>query len=260
MRHRAKAWLGRGLIASRLHRFVLGTDGIIVTFHRVNDDLPPDELTRTSRDFERFCRFFRTYFDVVSLDYMVTRIVGGASIGGTLAITFDDGYRDNFEVAAPILRKLGLPATFFVVTRYLDTATVPWWDAKLPHQPGWMTWDQARMLAREGFDIGGHTRTHVDLGNVTGVDANLEIVGSRQDIEQALGRTPRHFAYPYGQRDHMLDSNRELVRAAGFESCVSCHGGLARPGTDPFRLQRVPIGAWMRTPGQFAFEVLTRRS
>ena len=176
MRHRAKAWLGRGLIASRLHRFVLGTDGIIVTFHRVNDDLPPDELTRTSRDFERFCRFFRTYFDVVSLDYMVTRIVGGASIGGTLAITFDDGYRDNFEVAAPILRKLGLPATFFVVTRYLDTATVPWWDAKLPHQPGWMTWDQARMLAREGFDIGGHTRTHVDLGNVTG-DRHSSTVG-----------------------------------------------------------------------------------
>lgn len=257
---RAKSLLGHGLVTSRLHRVLLGSDAIIVAFHRVNDDLPEDGLNRTSADFERFCRFFRSNFDVVALDEQVSRLERGASIGGTLAITFDDGYLDNFEVAAPILRRLGLPATFFVTTHFIGSSTAAWWDAELPRQPGWMSWDQVRTLASEGFDIGGHTRTHADLGTITGPDADWEIAGSRQDILNEVGRAPRHFSLPYGRPDHMLDANREQVKAAGFHSCVSCYGGLARSGSDPYRLQRVGLGYWFRTPEQFAFEALTHRA
>ena len=248
------------MVSSGLHRFVLGDGGVIVAFHRVNDLLPEDGLTISSRKFDRFCRFFRNNFNVVTLDEFVTRLETGQSLAGSLAITFDDGYLDNFEVAAPILRAYSLPATFFVVTGFLGSTIVPEWDARLPRQPGWMTWDQVGQLSREGFDIGAHTRTHVDLGKVNGTTAAAEIVGAREDLLQALGRVSQHFAYPYGQRSHLLDGNRLLVQNAGFRSCMSCHGGLAPAGTDPFRLQRVPIGAWFRSPGQWAFEVLSRRT
>jgi len=178
----------------------------------------------------------------------------------SVVITFDDGYLDNFEVAAPILTRLALPATFFVVTRYMSTDTVAWWDESLPRQPGWMSWEQVRQLARAGFEIGAHTRTHVDLGKVRGEEAEREIAGAREDLARELGRAPAHFAYPYGQREHLLEENRELVRQAGYQSCVSCFGGTAHCGTDPFALRRFPIARWYRTPEQFAFEVLTRSS
>lgn len=254
----AKSWLGRGLVTSRLNRVVLGAGGIVVVFHRVNDLLPGDGLTRSSRDFERFCRFFRSYFDVISLGEHVSRLASERSLAGTLVITFDDGYLDNIEVAAPILRRFALPATFFVTTSFIESSIVPWWDAGLARHPGWMSWEQVRSLAAEGFDIGGHTRTHPDLGQIDGEQADLEIAGCRDDLRCELGAPPAHFAYPYGRVENMRESNRERVKRAGYHCCVSSFGGISRPPQDPFRLPRVSVDLWHRTPEQFAFEVLVR--
>jgi peptidoglycan/xylan/chitin deacetylase (PgdA/CDA1 family) len=226
----------------------------------VNDSIPEDGLTKGSRDFERFCRFFRDNFDVVTLGDLVARIEARSSVAGTLAITFDDGYLDNFEVAAPILKKFGLSATFFVATKYIESSTVPWWDVNLPRQPGWMTWRQLKQLVAEGFDIGAHTRNHVDLGTVSGDEATDEISGSRQDLAAELGVVPEHFAFPYGDVRNLSDANRENIAQAGFRCCVSCHGGLVAATNDPFRLRRVPISAWHRTPQQFAFEILAQKN
>lgn len=256
LRQYTGSWIGRGLVTGKLHRPLLSDRGIVVAFHRVNDDIPEDGLTRSSRDFDRFCRFFRTYFDVIPLTEFVTRLERRQSVAGTLSITLDDGYRGNFEVAAPILARLGLPATFFVVTRYLGTNIVPWWDRELRKQPGWMTWDQVRTLNDQGFEIGAHTRNHADLGAVDGSEAELEIRGSRDDLRAELGITADLFAYPYGQANNLLEANRERAKDAGFRCCASCFGGLSRSGSDPFKLKRVPIAPWLRTPSQFAFEAL----
>lgn len=255
-----KSWMGRSLVSARLHRAAIRGRGIIVAFHRVEDRLPEDGLTRNSRDFESFCRFFKTHFDVTTLDDVVTRLEQKKSIAGTVAITFDDGYLGNFEVAAPILKKLGLPATFFVATRFIGSDVVPWWDRDLPFQPGWMTWDHVRELDREGFEIGAHTKTHVDLGVIDGEAAEEEIRGSRDDLRTELGREATLFAYPYGQVKNMIEPNRERIKRAGFRCCVSCHGGLAEANDDPFRLHRVPISPWYRTPEQMTFDVLLREN
>ncbi len=259
MRRTAGAIFGRGLVISRLHNAFLGDHGIVVAFHRVNDHLPEDGLTRHSRVFERFCRFFKANFDVVSLTEFVATVERNEPVAGKLVITFDDGYRDNYQIAAPILRKLDLPATFYVVTRFIESSVVPWWDASLAKRPEWMTWDEVRFLSLEGFEIGAHTRTHLDLGALEGAEAESEIDGSRQDLVEAIGKSPDHFAYPYGLRKNLLEANRQRIIDAGFRSCVSCHGGLVPFHADPFHLARIPMSAWFRTPEQFAFEVLTRR-
>lgn len=259
MRRTAGAIFGHGLVISRLHNAFLGDHGLIVAFHRVNDHLPEDGLTRHSRVFERFCRFFKANFDIVSLTEFVATVERNEPVAGKLVITFDDGYRDNYQIAAPILRKLDLPATFYVVTRFIESNVVPWWDASLAKRPEWMTWDEVRFLSLEGFEIGAHTRTHLDLGALEGAEAESEIAGSRQDLVEAIGKSPDHFAYPYGQRKNLLEANRQRIIDSGFRSCVSCHGGLVPFHADPFHLARIPMSAWFRTPEQFAFEVLTRR-
>ena len=90
-------------------------------FHRVltaPDPLLPDEPT--AAEFEQRMRWVQRYFNVLPLAEAVARLQSRTLPARSLAITFDDGYADNEQIAAPILTKLGLPATFFIASGYLD--------------------------------------------------------------------------------------------------------------------------------------------
>jgi peptidoglycan/xylan/chitin deacetylase (PgdA/CDA1 family) len=260
MKGSIKRLLGRTIFASHLDAILLRNSAVIVTFHRVQDTETPEGLTVSVPMFEEYCRFFKRHFKVVSLRELVDKLERGVKLNRELAITFDDGYRDNFENAAPVLEKLGLPATFFVVTQWMGTDVVPWWDEQKGVRHPWMTWDQVRSLHQRGFELGAHTRTHADLGSVPEGVAKEEILGARRELEQHLDAPVELFAYPYGKDANLADANRRLVRCAGFRCCCSCFGGLIAPGTDPFYLQRVPISGRYPSPLQFGFEVALGRS
>jgi peptidoglycan/xylan/chitin deacetylase (PgdA/CDA1 family) len=261
MKTAIKQLLGGTIFASGLDGLLLRKAAVIVAFHRVQEAAAPDDsLSVNVEMFERHCRFFARHFRVVRLADIVEKLERGQPFRRELAITFDDGYRDNFEQAAPVLEKLGLPATFFVVTKWMGTSLVPWWDGERGARHPWMSWDQVRTLHRKGFDIGGHTRTHADLGMVTGSEAAKEIFGARRDLEAELGAPADLFAYPYGGRHQMSEPNRERVKAAGFRCCCASIGGINEDGASPFDLQRVPISPWHRSPEQFGFEVALGRS
>ena len=246
--------LGRAILASGFDRLLLADSAIVVVFHRITDAPEYDSLSVGVETFTRYCRFFARHFRVVPLTAIVDKLAAGRRFEHELAITFDDGYRDNFENALPVLERLALPATFFVVSDWVGTDVVPWWDGQQGFRHPLMTWDQVRALHRRGFSIGGHTRTHVDLGVVSGDHAVDEIVGARRSLEERLGAAVDLFALPYGGRDNIVDANRALVKTAGFRCCCWCFGGVNPAGTDPFQLARIPISAWYASPGQFAFE------
>lgn len=252
--------IGRVLAKTGAMQLGLRGHGVIVAFHRVNDRTAGDELTRGTRDYEDFCRFFKRYFDVVPLAEMIDRLERGDSIEGQLVITHDDGYLDNFEQAAPILSKLGLPATFFITSRFMESEVVPWWDEGIAEPLGWMSWDQVRQMRDGGFEIGAHTCHHVDLGVVPLDEAREELVTSKQDLERELGDVVDLFAYPFGRADNIRPETRALVREAGYRTCLSCHGGLARNGGDPFELERVPISPWYANTDHLAAALGMRRA
>ena len=260
MREPLKHAIGHSIFAAGLDTLLLRDTAVVVAFHRVKNTYPGDGLTVSVPLFDRYCRFFRDHFNVVPLADLVTRLERRQPIDRALAITFDDGYLDNFENAAPVLRKYSLPAAFFVVTRWIGKDVVPWWDREERIRHSWMSWDQVRMLHRAGFEIGAHTRTHVNLGEVSGREAENEIAGARADLESQLDTSVDLFAYPYGTRAHMSEANRALVKRAGFRCCCSCFGGAVTAGTDPFRLARVPINRSFSSPHGFGFEVALGRT
>jgi len=247
--------LGHLLFASRLDALLLGRAAVVVAFHRVQEDRDVYGLSIDRRRFTQYCEFFRRHFRVIPLGELVAKLERGEPLNRHLAITFDDGYRDNFDNAVPVLEHLSLPATFFVVSQWIGSNVVPWWD---PHdaRPSWMTWDQVRELRKRGFEIGSHTRTHLDLGRVTGPVALKEILGGRFEVEEQLEEPINLFAYPYGGSEHLVDSNRELVKAAGFRCCCSCYGGVTLRGDDPFDLRRIAISPWYASPEQFGLELV----
>lgn len=256
LKQHVKTWLGRALSLTALHRPLLRDRGLVLLFHRVDDRLPPDGLTRTESDFETLCEFLGRHFEVVSVSDFVDRLRAGRSVGGCAAVTFDDGYLDNYRVAAPILERHGIPACFFVATNFVESNHVPWWDEGLPVEVEWMSWDQVRELQERGFEIGCHTMTHPDLGVIPQSEAESEILGSQQRLASELPKPVRHFAYPYGGRAQATHPSVAAVRRAGFDSCLSAYGGLVANREDPYRVQRMPISGWFENPYQLLFEVV----
>jgi len=260
MKKELKAVMGRVAGATGIVGRHFRSKMTIVAFHRVNDRFAADGLTCSSAKFEAFCGYFRKHFRVVPLAQQVADCRAGRAGGGTLSITFDDGYLDNFEIAAPILRRLGLPATFFVASAFIGSNRVPAWDRHLTPHPGWMSWDNVRTLAAQGFEIGCHTHNHINLATSDVETVRTDLRVSRSRIAEELEAPVRHFAYPFGGREDISERALETVRECGFESCVSCFGGVNSVPADPYRLKRIGIAEWFATPYQLAFELIAQRA
>jgi peptidoglycan/xylan/chitin deacetylase (PgdA/CDA1 family) len=103
---------------------------VVMNYHRIGDGAgsPFDRnaFTTTAEAFDEQVAFAARNFDLITPGHLVEAARGGR--GRHVMITFDDGYRDNYEVAMPILRSHGAPATFFVATGFVDVPRRPWWD------------------------------------------------------------------------------------------------------------------------------------
>jgi peptidoglycan/xylan/chitin deacetylase (PgdA/CDA1 family) len=128
---------------------------------------------------------------------------------GAVAITFDDGFRNFFKHALPVLQQYRFPATAFVVSNYCggrnDWPTQPR-SSGLPCAE-LMSWSEVEEISRAGIEIGSHTATHPRMGALTPAEIEEELSASRQAIEQRTGKPVRTLAYPYGE-------STPLVRAA----------------------------------------------
>lgn len=255
-----KGALGRFAGAAGLYASNFSSKMVVVAFHRVNDNVPEDGLTCTSARFEEFCAFFQRYFRIVPLSEQIRGCRERRDMGGTLSITFDDGYLDNYEVAAPVLCKLGLPATYFVVSGFIGTDFVPPWDNHLKPKLAWMNWDQVRGLRDLGFDIGAHTHSHINMGRESQQVISKELALCQETLERELGFRPRLFAYPFGGRSNISPLALSLVKAAGYECCLAAYGGVNPRVSDPFSINRIGIAEWFASPHQFGFEVIAGRA
>jgi peptidoglycan/xylan/chitin deacetylase (PgdA/CDA1 family) len=197
----------------------------VLLFHRVTDAIPPDGLTVGTAFFRRLCRLLRRGFRVVPLAEVFRLLRSGEPFPRrTVAVTFDDCYRDNLD-AARVLAEHGLPACFFIPTAYVGTDAVMPWDRDLPRMPN-LTWDEVRAMASLGHEIGSHTVTHPDMARVSEEQARRELTESKKVLEDKLARPVRWFAYPFGQREHFLAERVPLVQEAGYEGVVSGFNGF----------------------------------
>jgi len=163
--------------------------------------------------------------------------VRGEKRGRVVGITFDDGYRNVYRNALPVLRDNGFTATNYFVVHQLGGGNV--WDyAEGIAHSDLMSREEMREWARQGMEAGSHTLDHPRLPDLAPADALAQIRGSREALEQALGEPVTAFCYPYGAEN---DQVREMARAAGYTNATTTARGLARPDDDPFGLPRVIV-------------------
>jgi peptidoglycan/xylan/chitin deacetylase (PgdA/CDA1 family) len=250
-----KKQLGRICHFSGVYRFAMTGKAIIVVFHSISDNADGNPIASSPEKFEQFCRYFQKHFHVISMNELVERLMGGKDISYNLVITFDDGYRDNFTKAIPILKKYNLPATFYIATDYIDSTFQTWWDIQNNVTTEWMSWDQIRKMHRMGFEIGAHTMTHADLGSIDASSCQKEVLGSFDRIEKEVGYRPKFFSYPYGGKKNLSALNHKVLKQISIPHIAAAYGGLVYQDSTPSFLHRLPIGHWFQTPEQFAFEL-----
>jgi len=152
----------------------------------------------------------RRGYQFISLANLVETIFhNGKEPAKRVCITFDDGWRDNYEFAFPLLKKLGVPATFFMTTHHLEQK----YD-----DPKKMTKQQLHELIDAGMTVGSHTRTHLILTKVSEKQAKAEIRVSKSVLEDILQQEVRFFAYPFGAFNNRI---AEMVMDAGYVSACS---------------------------------------
>ena len=161
-----------------------------------------------------------------------------------VAVTIDDGYLDNLEVAEPVLRRHGFPATVFLVSGKLGGVNDWTAEGALASRP-LLSVSQARKLREHGIAIGAHTRTHPALPEEGDDAVREQVEGSRQDLERELGGEISTFAYPFGRFDERAVS---AVAAGGFAGACTVEPRLVSLLDDPLRVPRIEVRAGESLP------------
>lgn len=283
---------------------VAGAPFGILLYHRVN---PAEDrlFSATSvRVFDAQMRHLAANFRVLPLVEIVQRIQQGKALEPlTIAITFDDGYQDNYVYAHPVLKKYQLPATVFVAVGFTGSNRLMWNDrlawairnatqkkfsalvagqeqefsleseadkfaslnviledlktcpddqkekmldhliASLCVRPArqdrlMLDWEELRIMAREGWDVGSHTVSHPILTRIALPQAADELKNSKRLIEQELQRPASLLAYPNGKRSDYSHDIKLAAKDAGYLAAVTTLRGVNWEVPDFYELRR----------------------
>lgn len=154
-----------------------------------------------------------------------------------IAITFDDGLLDFRLGALPVLDRLGMCATLYVVAGRIGQ-TSDWLEDLGEGERPMLDWSELRDLVGWGIECGAHTLTHPQLDILPPARARAEIEASKAMLEQGLGSAVETFAYPHGYGSAVT---RALVAGAGFTSACRVRHALSSDTEDPFGLSRIIV-------------------
>ncbi len=206
----------------------------ILMYHRIDllkAGLPQitRSLTVDPADFAAQMRWLASHgYHTLSQRQLFDALELGAALPAKpVLLTFDDGYRDVFGKAMPVLSQLHMHATAYVITSRISGP-----------DPSFLTWGRITGLEQHGFDIGSHTVHHLELTGLSDSQAFQELRDSKATLEQHLHHPVQWFAYPAGaENDHAA----ALVRQVGYVLAVTTHPGRAQDARRPLQLFRYEI-------------------
>lgn len=185
------------------------------------------DLSVTPDQFEAQLAYLRQEgYETISLEQLAYALTEKADLPPKpIIITFDDGYRDHYENAFPLLRKYGDTATFFIFTQPVDENNVDY-----------LSWDMVKEMHQAGMEFGSHSYRHSDL---RGRDVDFlvyEILASKEAIEERIGEPVRFFCYPSGRYDALTI---KVLASANFWGAVTTQWGIEQSFGNRFELKRI---------------------
>ena len=242
-------YLYSGYVA--LRDFILACLGrsraVVLYYHRVGGR---DVWTKPNEEFREELAYLKKRYECISFKELCERIRANKPMRRrSVVITFDDGYRDNFTEARPLLKEIGITATFFVSTGFIGT------EREFPHDVrarergdihaghlSKLTWEDLRLMEAEGFEIGSHTIHHTNMGSADQSTTTQEVEESLTMLNRQLGKKARAFSFPWGKPADLSEYAVEVAKEAGYYAAVSAYGGANTRGASLFNIRRVDAG------------------
>ena len=200
---------------------------IILAHHLVTDRV--HRMGIPTETFWRQVRFLQKHYRIVSLSEGVELLRSGTVEVPCIALTFDDGYADNFVSLRAVAEETGIPAAVFVATKPVENHQEFQHDLEKGIRGFFpLTWDQIRYWSRGGTEFGSHTQSHFDCGSRDRKKLEDEIVGSKNLLERRLKQPLTFFAFPFGGRCNISPEAMELA-ASAYAHVLSDFGGENLP-------------------------------
>jgi peptidoglycan/xylan/chitin deacetylase (PgdA/CDA1 family) len=206
----------------------------ILMYHRVNvvtasTPAASRPLTVNPADFARQMTWLARHgYRTVTQRELYEALMCGRRLGPKpIMITFDDGYRDTFFKASPVIARLGMHATAYVVTGRISGP-----------DPSFLTWPLLHALERRGIEIASHTMFHRDLRTLSDRDLLEDLMTSRRTLERELGHPVPWLAYPFGAYDGRVE---RMARRAGYLLATTTRPGVLQFARQPLALHRLRV-------------------
>jgi peptidoglycan/xylan/chitin deacetylase (PgdA/CDA1 family) len=216
-------------------------------YHSISDNLfgmshPYFHINTLPEVFSQQMRWLRNAgYRSLDLKEAWTGLQEGKDLSKTIVITFDDGYRDFYTEALPILKQCGFTATIFLATDRIHGA-----PARI-EGADYLTWGDVRELHGQGMQFGSHTVSHPDLRSLGPEQIEYELGHSKEVIEQHLGVSVESFSYPFGFPEEDKNFARfleDVLSNLGFDYGVSTILGRASRRSNRFFLPRLPVNTF----------------
>jgi peptidoglycan/xylan/chitin deacetylase (PgdA/CDA1 family) len=205
---------------------------VIIMYHSVGEEgkIPAGygaKLNVSPAAFEKQMKFLHKFnYNVIPLEELIERVKNRLPIPhGTIAITFDDGLKNNFLNAYPVLKKYDLPATIFVALDFVG-------------RKNFLARDDIKAMQKNNISIGSHTVSHRWLPSLSEENITREIRDSKKMLEVLTGREIKILSYPLGAHNEVA---KRIAREAGYLGAVSTNPGRRKPKDDIFALKRIRI-------------------
>ncbi|MDP8213251.1 MAG: polysaccharide deacetylase family protein [Candidatus Zapsychrus exili] len=217
----------------------------ILMYHEIKslDHYEPNFVS--PKHFDIQMRYLKKHnYNVINIDEFLRFIENNEILPrNTILITFDDGSKNNYTKALPVLSKYGLVATFFVPSDKVGLE-------------GRMSWNDLSEIFLHGSKIGSHTRTEAYLPDVSIESQRDEIITSKIILERNLGKNIKFIAYPIGG---FSEGIKDIVKEAGYKAAFATNRGFDRFNKDLFELNRVRmsnrdisnIAMWVKFSGYY---------
>ncbi|OQX81762.1 MAG: hypothetical protein B6D56_01420 [Candidatus Omnitrophica bacterium 4484_70.1] len=191
-------------------------------------------------DFEQQIIYLKKFFRIISLSEMVENILNKCTFDKpVVSITFDDGYKDNREIALPLLLKYKIPATFFISPGIINC-----------NYRSFLSWNDIKEMTNNDLvEFGSHGYLHQELTPLKEEDIIKEVCRSKQELENFLGKSINFFSYPYGIFNSEI---KKIVQMCGYKAALSA--GINQKH-DIFSLNRVMITSYNSSLDKFAYVV-----
>ena len=206
----------------------------ILMYHYISD--PPwgandvrRDLSLPGPDFEQQLRYLINQgYHSISMQDLVRHIQQGTELPEKpIVLTFDDGYKDAFTVAFPLLKKYGLSGTFFIFSRPINE-----------ENREYLSWQEVELMSAAGMEIGCHSYSHPDLTLQPDEVVQAEVGDAREEIESHIHKPVLAFCYPAGAYD---DRIIQAVEDAGYWAAVTTKQGIEHSSSNRMILRRIRV-------------------